>query len=230
MEYVTARIERATNVLLVLAAVVATATALHREFFATPLRAAPPLGGPPTLEARWTEAQQHGVRIGSTGARVLIVEFADFQCPACRGFHSDLRRVLAQHPDDVAALLVPFPLPGHEHAVDAAMASSCAAAQGRAASMSDSLFSQQDSLGRKSWKAFAAEAGVADLAAFERCRADETVRKRVDDARAFGVSMQIPGTPTVIINGWRFTYPPRGEELDRAVANALRGRRPQDAD
>lgn len=230
MERMATRLERALNPLLALAAVVAAATALHREFFPKPVSAAPPMGGPPVAESRWEEAQAHGVRVGPSNARVTIVEFADFECPACKGFHSDLRRVLTKYPQDVAFLLVNFPLPGHTNANAAAKAGLCAESAGRFGAFSDALFAQQDSLGTKTWSAFALQAGIDDLDSFQRCLADESVQRRVDASRSLGVSMQIAGTPTVIINGWRYSYPPRGDELESAVVNALRGKRPHGAD
>lgn len=224
MEPIRDRLERALTPILSVAAIVIAATSVHREFFADSSGVVQPLGGPPVLESRWEDAVESGVRIGPDDARVTIVEFVDFQCPACRVFHSDVKETLRDHPEDAALVLVHFPLPGHRFALDAARAAECASALGRFASFVDVVFSKQDSLGAKTWRSYASEAGIHDTIAFDRCLHDSSAVKRIEEGRALGLRFNIPGTPTVIVNGWRYSYPPSRDELDRVVRNAIRGK------
>jgi protein-disulfide isomerase len=85
------------------------------------------------------------------------------------------------------------------------------------------LFTKQDSLGLKSWSSFAAEAGVADTAWFGRCLGDTTVEREIDEGRDLGEQLSIIGTPTVFLNGQRYSRPPREEELLDLVRSLVGG-------
>ena len=87
---------------------------------------------------------------GSPDARVMIVEFSDFQCPFCRRWYDDtlpqLRDLIG---DDVALAFVHFPLTQiHPNAPAAHVAAHCAGEQGKFWEMHDLLFDQQDAWSR----------------------------------------------------------------------------------
>jgi protein-disulfide isomerase len=105
---------------------------------------------------------------------------------------------------DVAFTFVHFPIPGHRFAIPAARAAECAEAQGRFSEMRTLLFAKQDSLGLKSWDAFAEEAKVPDEEQFSKCVASAAPLPRVDAGVAIGEKLRISGTPTMIINGWMY--------------------------
>jgi len=149
------------------------------------------------------------------------VEFSDFQCPFCARTHPVLEAARRRHPDQVAVLYRHFPLdPIHPYARRAALASECAAAQGRFAEYSAALFAQQDSIGVKPWSRFAAETGVADTAAFGRCVADARALANVErDARA-GRDTDVRVTPTLVINGTLRPGAVSEAEIERLIAEA----------
>jgi protein-disulfide isomerase len=69
---------------------------------------------------------------GNPQARVKIVEFVDFQCPACAYGLKFLRTFIEQHPNDVYVQVRYFPLTNmHHHAMISALYSECAARQGK---------------------------------------------------------------------------------------------------
>jgi protein-disulfide isomerase len=187
---------------LVACALVVTAAVVRREVFPP----AAPAAGAPDLKPRavdnWAQLVSAGQWLGRSDAPVRIVEFSDFQCPFCARTHPVLEAVRRRHPDRVAVLYRHFPLDAiHPHARPAAAASECAGEQGRFGEFAALLFAQQDSLGAKPWARFAAEAGVGDAAAFDRCVRDAHTLAAVDRDAKVGAATRIEVTPTLVING-----------------------------
>ena len=176
------------------------------------------------LEAQpdWGSYVRGGNRIGSATAHAVLVEFADFECPACRALDKRLMAIRQKYPNDFAIVYRHYPLAMHRFAEQAAVASECAAHEGRFTALHDSLFAHPDSIGLKSWRKFATGAGVRDSLAFDRCLSDSSVAARVESDRRAGDSLGVRGTPTVLINGVKFTGVPTTNQLDSLVQAALR--------
>jgi protein-disulfide isomerase len=208
---------------LVACALVTTGLVVRRELFA----AAPPPAHEeqqPHLIKDWRADLAKGVRMGPEQASVQLVEFADFECPYCASFHKDLRALRARYPTHVALTYVHFPLPMHRFAEPAARAAECAGDQGRFEAMHDLLFEQQDKFGLKSWSEFASEAGVADSATFDSCIKRTDPIPRVTEGRVLGNQLDVQGTPTVVVNGWKLGRPPTLDEMDHMVKAILAGK------
>jgi len=170
----------------------------------------------------WKRLLEIGTRIGRTSAPIQVVEFADFECPACRRLHEAYSALPSGLRDSVALTYVHFPLSYHRYAIPAARVSECAGQQGRFAEMHDALYGGQQSFGVRAWLDFAREAGVLDSAAFSRCAAQETPVPAVQTGLTEGRALRVDGTPTLIVNGWRVDAPldtPRLAELLRAYRN-----------
>jgi protein-disulfide isomerase len=182
------------------------------------------------LIPRWHDALAKGVHLGSDTAPVQLVEFADFECPFCGNFHKTLKAVQARFPNQIALTYVHFPLQGHRFALQAARVVECAGEQQRFEAMYDRLFDEQDSFGLKPWSELAAEAGVSDGSAFERCIKRTDPIPRVVGGEQLGKALDVQGTPTIIINGWKLARPPSSEELDGMVKAILAGRSPVRSD
>jgi protein-disulfide isomerase len=108
----------------------------------------------------------------------------------------------------------------------AARVAQCANDQGRFEAIYDQLFEGQDQFGLKPWDDYATAAGVPDLAAFDVCIKKTDPILRVDEGKALGSKLDIKGTPTVIINGWKLGQPPTEAELDQMVRRILTGKPP----
>jgi len=207
-----------TTGVLVLCAVVVTGAVVRREFF-------PPAGQGPDMTPRkvnnWASLTSAGQWIGNPNAPIRIVEFSDFQCPFCAKTHPVVEAVQRRHPDRVAVLYRHFPLdPIHPYARQAAQASECAAAQGRFAEFSSALFAQQDSIGEKPWARFAAETGVGDAPAFDRCVKDTKIAANVERDALAGRETKVEVTPTLVINGTLHPGAVTEAELERLVTEA----------
>lgn len=184
----------------------------------------------PRMEARfekdWRKMTAEAQWIGKPSTPVTIVEFTDYECPFCALFHKSLQAVLREFATEVSIALVPFPLEIHRHAASAAAAAQCADRSGRLQEISDVMYAAQDSLGRISWSTLAARAGVEDTVAFARCTEgvdlDSLRRTSAERASRFDVR----ATPTVIVNGWRFSHTPPTDTLRRVIRDILAGRDP----
>jgi hypothetical protein len=147
---------------------------------------------------------ESGIRMGPDGVIMTIVEFMDFECSFCAEFAATSDSLLAEFPKDVAVILFHFPLEYHRFAMASAIAVECAHKQGVSAEMYRNLFANRDSIGAKPWMSFAEEAGVADLDAFESCRAlPSDSFPRIAAGLSLGQTNGIRGTPFVFVNGAR---------------------------
>lgn len=161
----------------------------------------------------WTEEVDHGTLLaGPADAKVTIMEFMDFQCPFCRRFVSTVDSLLGEFPDEVRVLVFHFPLTSHGQSSAAAVALECANHQGRFSQMFRWVFDAQPSLGAGDWSTYAQSAGVKDINAFADCLSEEWPAERVSHGRTLGERIGIPGTPAVLVNGWKLhAAPPLGE-------------------
>jgi|ERR1700728_278802 len=219
------KLDAVVTATLVVCALVTTGLVVRREFFSS--APAPAQAEYKTVFVKdWSGDLAKGVRMGAGEAPVQLLEFADFECPFCASFHKDVKALKARHPMQVALTFVHFPLPGHRFALPAARVAECAGDQGRFEAMYDRLFDEQDSLGLKPWSEFATEAGVPDSAAFDACIKRTDPIPRVAEGKALGNQLDVHGTPTVVINGWKLGRPPTLDELDHMVKSILAGKSP----
>lgn len=215
--------DRAVSAVIGLAAVTMAASVVHRELIGT---AAPnPLK--PEYVKSWQGLVDVGIRTGPRNAPIQIVEFADFECPVCKEFEAPLSRIAAAYPGKVARIFLPLPLVQiHKHAAQAVRSAECANDQGRFASMHDLLYTKQDSLGIKDWVSFAIDAGVADTLAFRRCVERTDSLSRVLRATKLATSLGVHGTPTVLVNGWKYPGAVPDSIIARTVEKLLEGKHP----
>jgi protein-disulfide isomerase len=145
--------------------------------------------------------------VGPDTARVVVLEFLDFECPVCSAFHTQrgdsLRRSLAA---DVRVVYVNFPMAQHMRSFHGSEAATCAGAVGGKpgyTGMTDRLFRYQSEWSQSADPAptfmrFAREAGL-DTAAFADCRARDVASPLIladlETAGKFGIG----GTPTFIV-------------------------------
>lgn len=163
---------------------------------------------------------------GSATAPVTIVEFTDFQCPACAAMHPVLEEVLKSYGDKVRFVVRDFPLNQHENARKAAEAANAANAQGKFFEYITLLFQRQKALDVPSLKKYASELGLDRArfdAALDRGTYANEVQRDVEDGELYGVG----STPTIFINGVQLrVLSPEGlrEAIDKAAKTNPAGR------
>jgi protein-disulfide isomerase len=206
---------------MVLCALTITGLVVRQQFFA-PEDAVVRIEG---YVQNWQAYAAGGHRMGPEQAPVTLVEFSDFECPACRVLAGTLRELRQRHPAQVAVVYRHAPLRIHRFARPAARAAECAAEQGRFEAYHDALFSGQSSFSEGAWTRFAGEAGVRDPRAFTDCLrvggGDAALARDTADAAKLGVL----ATPTLLVNGARITGAAPLPFLEQMVAREAAAQR-----
>jgi protein-disulfide isomerase len=180
----------------------------------------------PTRVESWTSALRFGSTIlGDAAAPITILELTDLECPACRGFQTRLKQLAERHPRSVRIVYLAYPLSIHRFAMGAARAADCALdiSPDALSRWIDAVYAGQDSLGLRSWGSYASDAGIGDTTTIAKCASSAQGRMRVDSSLAFGQRLDINGTPSIIINGWRDQGLPSDRAIDELIATLERG-------
>jgi protein-disulfide isomerase len=156
---------------------------------------------------------------GPAGARVTLVEYADFECPSCGAAHDVIQAARRAFGDNLRLVFRHFPLrDSHPHALDAARAAEAAAEQGQFWPMHDRLFSgDEPHLRQADLRGYATEIGVTPEKVV--WPATQFVEDRVEADFNSGVRSGVRGTPTLFVDGVRY----RGDVTVRALLTALEG-------
>ena len=141
--------------------------------------------------------------LGPKDANLVVVEFADFQCPYCEEEFQTFREVAVEYQDRVKFIFRNFPLSQiHDRAQAAAEAASCAFAQGNDKfwSYHDKLYQNQDNLADEDLKIYASQIGL-DLTKFSACIASGERKEIINQDFIDGATNGVTGTPTFFFNG-----------------------------
>lgn len=158
-------------------------------------------------------------------AAVVIITFADFQCPGCNRLATLLERETALHPRDVRIVSRHFPMTTvHPLAHAAAAAAECAGLQGAFHNYAKVLYQHQAELASLSWVHVASLARVPDSNAVAKCTYSKKASDLVQADLAAGLELGVTSTPTFFINGFRRVGAPTPASLDSLIANLLRAR------
>ncbi len=217
--------ERLTNMLLVVLVVCAVAMTTNNLSRSSAAKQPARLATPKEVK-NWGEIASAGRSIGPDSAPVTVVEFGDFQCPACRKWMTEVFEPFREkYPGSIRLVFRHFPLAYHKAAYSAARAAECAAEQGRFDEMQKLFYEKQDSLLEKSYLSFGNEAGISDLKRFGVCVKSTTALAVVTRDSILGQSLKVDGTPTILVNGWRFPLAPDGSVLDSILHSVVPNRK-----
>jgi protein-disulfide isomerase len=136
---------------------------------------------------------------GKKGAKLKIVEFADYYCPHCKHAFEDLRKLVKKHGSKIELTFMDFPIKG-ESSHQIARGAFCAGKQKKFWEYHDMAFENQKSLSDKSPETFA-KALKLNESKFKACLSSKEARSHVDKSQAEGRRIGITGTPSVYING-----------------------------
>ena len=137
--------------------------------------------------------------IGPALATVTVVEYGDFECPNCKQAAPAVKLLLNHFAGRIRFVFRHFPLEEvHPHALGAAEASECAAAQGKFWPMHDALFEHQPHLELPELRGYATQLQL-DLAPYDREMSGRThvprIREDIQGGRASGAR----STPTFFV-------------------------------
>ena len=138
-------------------------------------------------------------RLGPEGAAVRLMLFSDFECPYCAELAGVIQEVMQTFPMEMSLESIHLPLKSHSQAFDAAVASECAARQGKFWLYHDELMKQRGQLDGK-WEQAAQTVGL-DLERFRTCMISPESRQHVERARQAGQNLGLNAVPVLYVNG-----------------------------
>ncbi|MCF8053343.1 MAG: thioredoxin domain-containing protein [Desulfobacterales bacterium] len=157
---------------------------------------------------------------GPEDAPVMVAEFSDYKCPACRAGKDEVRKVKEHYQDRVRWVFKNFPLPQHEGADKMALAAHCAEEQGAFWEYHERLFSEVEESDTGTLLN-AAEGIDLDVEKFRRCLEEERHRDRIRRDWEAGRQAGVTATPTFIINGSLLSGKPSFEEFSEMIEEEL---------
>jgi protein-disulfide isomerase len=175
---------------------------------------------PELLERLTVPVSKRDHVLGSTDASATLLEYGDYECPACGATHPLVKAILESVGDQICFAFRHFPLSNvHPHAERAAEAAEAAGAQGGFWEMHDALFENQNALDYDDLAEYAAELGLDASRLISEIMANVYVDRVREDFRS-GVRSGVNGTPTFFINGVRYDGPRALHPMVTALADA----------
>ena len=156
---------------------------------------------------------------GNKEAKVIVLEYSDYQCPFCARVQPTLTELIKEYGSRVAFGYRHFPLPFHKEADEAAIAVECARDQGKFETLHALLFKNQKNQFVEDLIGYADEIGLENVDQYEKCIVEEKYRSRVLEDMKAGQEAGVTGTPGFLIG----TFDPKS---GRVRGELLSGARP----
>jgi len=162
---------------------------------------------------------------GSASAIVTLIEYGDFECPACGQAYHAVKILLKHFGDEVRFVFRHFPLrEEHPHAELAAEAAEAASAQHNFWPMHDLLFENQLHLKEKNLRQYAEKLEL-DMARYDQDIRDHIYLQRVQEDIQEGGRSRIESSPAFFIDGALHDVSFGLEQLEQALEAEVRDRR-----
>jgi protein-disulfide isomerase/uncharacterized membrane protein len=147
---------------------------------------------------------------GNPNAKVVVVEFSDFECPYCKIAAFNLKPMLVDYRDQVKLVFMNFPLDkscntgmpreGHQRACQVAYEAYCASEQGKFWEYHDEAFDRQPKFSPEALEKISKKLKL-DQKKFQDCLKSDAPRASVAADIAQGLKADLQGTPAVYVNG-----------------------------
>lgn len=164
--------------------------------------------------------------IGPSDAPVTLIEYSDYQCPACQTYYFILEKLIASSTVPVRFVYRHFPLSQHQNAFKSAMAAEASGVQGKYWEMHKLLFENQSD-----WESvtdpntifigYAKEIGL-DQEKFKTDLESVVLKDKIKANSAEGTKIRIGGTPTFFINGKAITNPAGYDEFKSIIEKSAK--------
>jgi protein-disulfide isomerase len=136
---------------------------------------------------------------------IQIYEYSDFECPFCSRIMPDVKKILEEYKGQVVWITRDFPLSFHQRAKPAAIAAKCASYQGKYWDMYGELFNNQQNLSDADLEKYAKNIKL-DMTQFQACqKSPKMAEERIAENTQTAAQNDVTGTPTIFINGRRFS-------------------------
>jgi protein-disulfide isomerase len=137
---------------------------------------------------------------GPKNAANYLVEFSDFQCPACKAFSTEVDKLKTKYSTKLLVVYRFFPLSQHPESHTAAAVALSAYSQGKFWEMSDLLFANQDTLSMDTYASLSAQLKL-DWNKISTDITSGTYTDQINGDYEYGDKIGIDATPTFFLNG-----------------------------
>jgi protein-disulfide isomerase len=165
--------------------------------------------------------------LGEKNANVTLLEYADFQCPACQAFNPVVKQVVEKYKDQISFQFKHFPLTQiHPNAFASSRAAEAAGKQDKFWEMHDLLYENQSQWSGltdpfNTFTGYAISLGL-DGEQFKVDYASSEINDIVNADYREAMSSGATSTPTFVLNGKRLEQNPSSlEEFDQLIADAI---------
>jgi protein-disulfide isomerase len=180
-----------------------------------------------TLKAVPTQTTSADTKVrGNAAATVTLLEYSDFQCPACAAYEPLVNNLHQDFPDTLKIVYRYFPLKTiHKNAMISARAAEAAQRQGKFWEMHDQLFEHQTDWAQQenptdTFKTYAQTIGL-NVDQFNTDIQDTSIADPINSDEKLGTDANIPGTPTFFLDGKKIENPQSYEAFKKLVEDAV---------
>lgn len=163
---------------------------------------------------------------GTTSPKAILVEYSDFQCPACGKFYPIVKKIGEDLRDRLKIVYRHFPLPQHQNALLAAKTAEAAGAQGKFWEMHNMLFERQDKWSesksaRDIFMGYADELKL-DKNKFVTTLDAQSTADHIAHDQTSGTQSGVDATPTFFLNGKKVVQLQSFSDLRSIIDEALK--------
>lgn len=184
------------------------------------------LSGMDAPDAKQLDLVESDWKQGPENPKLTLVEYADFECPACAAYQPVLKDIKETFKNDLRFVYRQFPLPMHRNGMAASLASEAAGLQGKFWEMHDLLYAKQKEWGGKTaedravFEQYASTLGL-DIEKFKQDMSSDAVKGAVERGLESGKALNVRGTPTFFLNGEKLDNPGSAEVFKELLRSKL---------
>jgi len=163
---------------------------------------------------------------GAVDPVITLIEYGDFQCPACRAYEGVVQQLSKDFKDTLSFGYRHFPLVQiHQNALPSSKASEAAGLQGKFWEMHDILYEKQTewstaSNSKEIFIGYAKNLGL-DTVRFEKDMENADIAKKIEEDYRGGIRLDVSATPTFFLNGKKIKNPAGMEEFKKLIEKEL---------
>lgn len=162
---------------------------------------------------------------GTSTPSATLIEYGDFQCPACGAYYQLVEQLIQEFPKDLRFAYRHFPLNQHIHARPAAGAAEAAGNQGKFWEMYDKIFQNQStwstlSNAKDTFLSYADDLGL-DTERFKTDLESKTIKDKIQNDLNEGAQLGVNSTPAFFLNGEKIQNPSNYEDFKTLIKAAV---------
>ncbi len=165
------------------------------------------------------------IKIGTSSAGVTLIEYSDFQCPACAAYYPLVSQLISEFEGKLLFAYRFFPLPNHKNGMIASQAGFAAHKQGKFKEMQDMLFINQNSWANEGnpqeiYIGYAIKIGLNIEQFIADMNSDET-KKFIKKQYSEGAGIGVNSTPTFFVNGAKILNPRTYDDFKKIIEDEI---------